>query len=257
MALETGTYIPDLVTSNPTDNDQESQGAAHLRLIKSVLKNQFPGLQDKAAFDTCDDFNTITGLYAQIQALNSTWTTLKQWTDGTYDTPGARNAAIAAAQATNAATYMPKTGGTSFTGVVGGITPVRGSQNNYLITDNWFWDAVLAYGFVTTGGPYGAKQIVLSGGNPFYLLIPTNAGVSFMIQGGQTPDAGTGPVFTIGFPATFPNAVILCLGTPGYPGGAGYYAHTVAALTASYVTFYNQSGLANPGAYTHWMAIGW
>ena len=43
MGLETGTYISDLVTSNPANSDQESQGAAHLRLIKSVLQNTFPG----------------------------------------------------------------------------------------------------------------------------------------------------------------------------------------------------------------------
>jgi hypothetical protein len=42
MGLETGTYVNDLVNTNPPNSDQESQGAAHLRLIKSVLQNTFP-----------------------------------------------------------------------------------------------------------------------------------------------------------------------------------------------------------------------
>lgn len=42
MGLETGTYIADLNPSNPLNSDLESQGAAHLRLIKAVLQNTFP-----------------------------------------------------------------------------------------------------------------------------------------------------------------------------------------------------------------------
>lgn len=43
MGLETGTYVTDLVTTNPLNADLESQGAAHIRLIKSVLQSTFPG----------------------------------------------------------------------------------------------------------------------------------------------------------------------------------------------------------------------
>lgn len=43
MALETGTFVSDLVTSNPVGStDAKSQGDDHLRLIKSVLKTTFP-----------------------------------------------------------------------------------------------------------------------------------------------------------------------------------------------------------------------
>ena len=42
MALGSGTYIKELVETNPTGVDQISQGDNHLRLIKSVLKNSFP-----------------------------------------------------------------------------------------------------------------------------------------------------------------------------------------------------------------------
>ena len=43
MGLETGNFINDLNTSNPTPNDLKSQGDDHLRLIKTVLKKSFNG----------------------------------------------------------------------------------------------------------------------------------------------------------------------------------------------------------------------
>src|SRR5262245_53650998 len=42
MGLETGTYIADLVQSNPAGGDNESQGDDHLRLIKTVAQQTFP-----------------------------------------------------------------------------------------------------------------------------------------------------------------------------------------------------------------------
>ncbi len=42
MALESGTYVKDLVTTNPPGTDAISQGDDHIRLIKTVLKNSFP-----------------------------------------------------------------------------------------------------------------------------------------------------------------------------------------------------------------------
>jgi hypothetical protein len=41
MSLESATYIGQLVETNPTGTDPKSQGDDHLRLIKSVLQNQF------------------------------------------------------------------------------------------------------------------------------------------------------------------------------------------------------------------------
>lgn len=46
MSLESGNFIKDLVSSNPDGADPKSQGDDHLRLIKNVLKQQFPGFQD-------------------------------------------------------------------------------------------------------------------------------------------------------------------------------------------------------------------
>ena len=42
MPLESGTYVSDLVDTNPAATDNKSQGDDHIRLIKSVLDNTFP-----------------------------------------------------------------------------------------------------------------------------------------------------------------------------------------------------------------------
>jgi microcystin-dependent protein len=44
MALETGTYIDDLVSSNPPQSDSLTQSAGHLRLIKSTILATFPNV---------------------------------------------------------------------------------------------------------------------------------------------------------------------------------------------------------------------
>jgi hypothetical protein len=42
MALESGTFVSDLVSSNPPGTDPKNQGDDHLRLVKSVLQASFP-----------------------------------------------------------------------------------------------------------------------------------------------------------------------------------------------------------------------
>lgn len=44
MALETGSYVSDLVATNPPGGDDVGQADDHLRLIKSCLKNSFPNI---------------------------------------------------------------------------------------------------------------------------------------------------------------------------------------------------------------------
>lgn len=56
MPLESGDFISDLVETNPPGTDNVSQGDDHLRLIKHVLKTQFPNLTC-AVTATCEDLN--------------------------------------------------------------------------------------------------------------------------------------------------------------------------------------------------------
>lgn len=64
MALETGSFIDDLVATNPVSaSDLVRYGAAHLQLIKTVVKNSFAGASGAilvAAADSSVTANTIT-----------------------------------------------------------------------------------------------------------------------------------------------------------------------------------------------------
>lgn len=62
MPLETGDTIADLNASWPTGGDLKSQGDDHLRLIKTVLKNDVYGKADTYAKTEADDnFVDVTG----------------------------------------------------------------------------------------------------------------------------------------------------------------------------------------------------
>lgn len=57
MAVESATYVSDLVITNPLGGDSVAQGDEHLRLLKTVLKNTFAGLTGKI----------VTGLNGSLQ----------------------------------------------------------------------------------------------------------------------------------------------------------------------------------------------
>ncbi len=59
MGLETATYITDLVSNNPLGTDSKAQGDNHIRLLKSVLKAQFPNLGSAAVTATAADINLL------------------------------------------------------------------------------------------------------------------------------------------------------------------------------------------------------
>lgn len=52
MGLETGSYIADLVASNPAASDAQSQGDDHIRLLKTVLQACFPNASKAFRFPT-------------------------------------------------------------------------------------------------------------------------------------------------------------------------------------------------------------
>lgn len=66
MALETGTYISDLVAANPLGSDGKDKGDDHLRLIKTLLKASFPNVNG-AVNPTPAEFNYLVGVTSSIQ----------------------------------------------------------------------------------------------------------------------------------------------------------------------------------------------
>lgn len=66
MGLETGTYINDLVVTNPASTDKRRFGDDHFRLVKSVLKNSFPTI-DGPLTPSVTEFNYVTGVTSALQ----------------------------------------------------------------------------------------------------------------------------------------------------------------------------------------------
>lgn len=69
MALETGTYISDLVATNPTSSDPKSQGDDHLRLLKSTVLTTFPNING-AMTCTEEELNILDGATLSTAELN-------------------------------------------------------------------------------------------------------------------------------------------------------------------------------------------
>lgn len=69
MALETATYISDLVSTNPTSSDNISQGDDHIRLLKGTIKATFPNISG-AVTPTHTELNVLDGLTASTTELN-------------------------------------------------------------------------------------------------------------------------------------------------------------------------------------------
>ena len=71
MPLETGTTIEDLDNSWPLGGDSLNKGDDHVRLIKSVLQSQFPGVDLKGfkipIITTEDELNFISGVTSNVQ----------------------------------------------------------------------------------------------------------------------------------------------------------------------------------------------
>lgn len=59
MAIESATYISQLVSSNPDGSDDRSTADDHLRLIKSVLKAQFPNFNANEVTSTVAELNLL------------------------------------------------------------------------------------------------------------------------------------------------------------------------------------------------------
>lgn len=67
MALETVTYISDLVVTNPAHSDGLNAADAHLRAIKSAIKTTFPNITGAVTATQAD----INGFAASITALQT------------------------------------------------------------------------------------------------------------------------------------------------------------------------------------------
>jgi hypothetical protein len=68
MALETATYIDDLVSTNPTATDTVAQADDHIRLIKAALQATFPNITGAMTAT----HTVLNGLDARVTTLENT-----------------------------------------------------------------------------------------------------------------------------------------------------------------------------------------
>lgn len=110
MALETGTYISDLVSTNPTASDAKSQGDDHIRLLKSTVKATFPNITG-AVTATHTQLNTVPNLAPIASPAFTDVPTAPTATVGTSTTQLATTAFVQAAAL--AASGVPSQSGNS------------------------------------------------------------------------------------------------------------------------------------------------
>ena len=112
MALETGTYIDDLVATNPAGNDAKSTLDDHIKLIKSTLLATFPA---------------VTG------AVTPTHTTLNKV--GVTQSPGDNTTAPASTAFVQAAIAAVNAQTATTVSVVSGTTQAAASGSHYILTN--------------------------------------------------------------------------------------------------------------------------
>jgi len=69
MAIESATYVNDLVSANPLASDRFAEGDDHIRMIKIVSKATFPKLTG-AVTATHTNLNSLVGITANVAELN-------------------------------------------------------------------------------------------------------------------------------------------------------------------------------------------
>jgi hypothetical protein len=70
MALETASWITQLVSANPVDGDPVGEGDDHLRMLKTVLKNSFPSASTTAVIP---DVSSQSGKYLTTDGTDTSW----------------------------------------------------------------------------------------------------------------------------------------------------------------------------------------
>jgi hypothetical protein len=95
MTVETASYISQLNTALPASGDPKSEGDDHLRLVKNVLKTQFPNFGTNAVTPTATEVNYLGGVTSAIQTqldgkgavAGQSWTGTHNFTGATVTVP--------------------------------------------------------------------------------------------------------------------------------------------------------------------------
>ena len=222
MALETGTFISDLVATNPVGSDPLAFADDHLRLVKSTIKNTFPNISG-AVTKTHTQINTaVDQAGTAVQRAGDTMT-------GALTLPGnpssnlqaapkqyvdAGDAATLSSAASSAASLYPtKTGsgasgtwginisGNAATASNGGVTSVNGATGavtlGLLGVDQTWQDVTSSRALGTSYTNSTGKPIFVnvqnawpSGYNVRVVIKATVGGVTFWIAADNSDEYG-------------------------------------------------------------------
>lgn len=170
MTVETASYISQLDATLPLPGDKKSEGDNHLRLVKTVLKTQFPNFGTAAMNATTTELNYMVGVTSLVQNQLNTLTSAKaakagDTYTGAHDFTGG---AIAVPTATvgDATTKAASTAFVSATAFNAALPGQTGSAGKFVTTDgtNASWAHIYGAPSVISG-----NTTAVSGA--FYVLI--------------------------------------------------------------------------------------
>lgn len=148
MTVESASYISQLAATNPASGDPKSEGDDHVRLIKTVLKTQFPNFGTAAMNATVTELNYSVGVTSAIQAQLDALTSAKsskagETYTGSHDFTGA--AVTVATQTVGDATTKPASTAFVSASIIATALPGQtGNAGRYITTDgaNASWQSI-------------------------------------------------------------------------------------------------------------------
>lgn len=136
MTVEAANYIASFDTSLPASGDQKSEGDNHLRLIKSVLKTQFPNFGTAAMTASHTELNYMVGVTSAVQTqLNARALKAGDTYTGAHDFSGASSVAVPTATAGDSSTKAASTAFVAATAFSAALPAQTGNNGKLLNTD--------------------------------------------------------------------------------------------------------------------------
>lgn len=139
MTVETASYISQLDPTYPAAGDPKSEGDNHLRLVKTVLKTQFPNFGTNAITATAAEVNYLVGVTSAVQTQLNTLDTGKASKSGatytgTHDFSGATLTA-ATPSSGDATTKVATTAFVSAAAFTSALPGQTGNAGKFVTTD--------------------------------------------------------------------------------------------------------------------------
>lgn len=151
MTVESASYISQLDATLPLPGDKKSEGDNQLRLVKTVLKTQFPNFGTAAMTATTTELNYVVGVTSGIQAqINTKATKAGDTYTGAHDFTGATPTVptATAGDSSSKAASTAFVGSTAFSSALPGQT---GNAGRTVRTDGTS---------ASWGSIYGSPQVI-------------------------------------------------------------------------------------------------